>query len=165
MANSNSDGKMIMAIFIGVIIVVTFMGPIADRVVGSTELQTNTNDSVTLAAVNGTITLTGRANTTAITVANITNGTADWSINFSVNTKNDAGVLGIFLKTEQAATGQAGDSAFVSYTYKPQGYIEESGGRSITLLIIIFAALAIVVFTIVQIFKSNALREIVGMNK
>ena len=161
-----SDGTMIFAIFIGAIIVVTFMTPIADRVVESTALQTNTNQTITIAAINATVTLTGRANTSLITIVNATDA-KDWSANYTVLTKNSAGVLGIFLKTEQAAgdVGQAGTSANVTYTYKPQGYIEESGGRAITSLILIFAALAIVVFIIVQIFKSEALKQVLGMNK
>ncbi len=152
----SSDGMMVMAIFIGAIIAVTFMSPIGDAVFNTRNLVTQTNETRTTAAVNATITLSGRANTTPVTVVNATSG-VDWTANFTVTTTDSAGNLVVFLQTTQAASdaGQAAQSANLTYTYEPQGYLRDSGARGITALIVIMASLAIVIFVIVVIWGSS----------
>lgn len=45
----------------------------------------------------------------------------------------------------------------VSYTYQPVGFIPDAGGRAMTSLIIIFAALAIAVFALVPVLRSGVM--------
>lgn len=160
MASFKSDGKMIFMIFVGAIITVVFLAAIANSVVPQTEIQTFTNLSITTAAVNSSTTLTGRANTTAITVVNASDGT-DWTVNFTANTTDIDGDLGIFLVTTQDAglAAQNATSANVTYSFEGSGYLQDSSSRSVTVLIVFFGALAIVVFVIVVMFKNSPILE------
>ena len=162
MAMFKSDGKMIFMIFIGVIITAVFMVSIADQASLLTSTSTITNGTFTSAAVNNTVTLPGRANITVVTVVNASDAT-NWTANFSVNTTNSAGVLGIFLATNDATgAGFPAESINVSYGYEPQGYIRESAGRNMASLIVLFGALAIVVFVIVVIFKFGSINDMMA---
>ena len=51
-------------------------------------------------------------------------------------------------------------SVNISYTYGPEGYIEDSGSRSIVPLIILFFALLIMVIAIVPVLRSGLLEAI-----
>ena len=137
----------IVVSFIGIIVALALFGPIADTTGDMTNLRTITNSPITTAAVNESITLGGREATTDITVVNASDGT-DWSDNFTVTTRNTAGSLAILLTSSQDAedAGQTGEAANVTYTYKPQGYSDSSGSRSIIAIVLIFAALAIMAF-------------------
>ena len=153
---NNPDARMVFIIFIGLIITAAFMVNIGDAVNNSTSLTTLTNGTFTSAAVNSSLTLPGRANTTVITIVNATNGTLDWTANFTVDTTNSNGVLGIFLVTRDVTgVGFPAEAINVSYTYEPQGYLGDSGSRNVALLILIMSALAMVVFTIVMIWKGS----------
>ncbi len=160
MASLKSDGKMVFMIFVGAIITVVFLGVIANSIFAQTNTITVTNETQTAAAVNSSITLTGRANISAITIINATNNTLDWTANFTVSSTDDDGDLGIFLFTRDVTgAGFAGESINVSYSYEPFGYLQDSGSRSVTNLIVIFGALAIVIFIVVIIFKFGSIRE------
>ncbi len=163
MAQLKSDGKMIFMIFVGLIITAVFMTVIADQVFLQTNTPTVTNLSVTVPAVNTTLTtqLPGRQNTTVIVV---TNGTGTFTNNFSVNTSNAAGVLGVFWFPTDAATTEAivGNPVNLTFTYQPSGYLQDSGARSVAGLVLIMAALAMVVFVVVIIFKSGSLGEMMA---
>ena len=153
---NNPDAKMIFVIFIGLIITATFMVNIGDAIVQSTQLTTLTNGTFTSAAVNSSLTLPGRANTTSITIVNATNATLVWTSNFTVDTTNSNGVIGVFLVTRDVTgVGFPAESINVSYTYEPAGYLADSGSRNVALLILIMSALAMVVFTIVMLWKGS----------
>ena len=152
MNNMNKKGTtlgVLLMIFIGIIVALALMGGTFEPIGNMLNIKTITNDPITTAAVNASITLTGRENTTAITVVNGTGG-QDWTANFDVTTKNTGGALAILLTTSQAAgdAGQNLTAANVTYSYKPQGYNDSSGSRGIIGIILIFMALAIAVFVI-----------------
>ena len=168
MAMLKSDGKMIFMIFIGVIITVVFLNGIADQVSLQTQTQTLTNLSATVpATANTTFTpqLPGRQNITAIVVT-FTNGTGTFTFtnNFTVNTTDASGNLGIFFfPTDAAVTeGVNGSDVNLTFTMQPFGYLQDSASRNVTSLIVLFAALAIVVFVIVVLFKFGSLSEMMA---
>ena len=136
-------GAFVM-ILIGVVVAIALFSGTFDSVGRMTNIYTVTNQTITTAAVNASTTLTGREATTAITVVNATSG-VDWSDNFTVTTTNTAGSLAILLTTTDDAglVGQNLTSVNVSYSYKPDGYNNDTGSRSIITLILIFSALAI----------------------
>jgi len=163
MVSLKGDGKMIFMIFIGALITVVFLGAVANSIFAQTNTITVTNETQTAAAINSSITLTGRSNITPITVVNASSDAADWTGNFTVSTTDSDGDLGIFLFSRNVTgAGFAGESIGVSYTYEPFGYIQDSGARSVTLLIVIIGALAIVVFIIVVMLKFGSLREMMN---
>ena len=152
MNNLNKKGAMtigmFVVVFMGIIVALSLFNPIADTTGDMTTIRTATLANYTTAAVNGTVTLQGRENTTVITVVNASNVSDVWTTNFGVTTKNTAGVLAILLKTTDAA-GEADQNlslASVTYSYKPQGYSDGSGARGIINIILIFAAITIMAF-------------------
>ncbi len=161
MASFKADGKMIFMIFVGLIITAVFIASIADSVSDQTSLTTLTNGTFTSAAVNSSVTLPGRANTTTITIVNASNASQDFSANFTVDTSDAQGVLGVFLVTRDVTgVGFPAVSINVSYTYEPSGFLQNSGARNIAALIVIMSALAMVVFVVVMIFKFGSIREL-----
>ena len=154
MVNVNSDGKMIFAIFIGAIITVVFLGSIADSVF----LQTNTfsvsNNTVTAPAINGTLVLEGRE---------LVSGTTPIVRNSSNIDLQNAGVFvtdglisgsqTVFLSVNQSGLPNNVTSVNVTYDFQPDGYLKSPSDRSISRLIIILSALAILVFVIVVMIK------------
>ena len=153
----NTDGKILIVLFIGAIIAVTFMSPIGDIIFGTTNTITITNQTVTGATVNTTLDIRGREILTTVAIINETNAT-DSLVNeggsLQTGTGSD-GLLSVQLLLNDTAADFAGLGVNVSYTANPDGYISNSGGRSITQIILIIAALAIVVFTIVMFWKGG----------
>lgn len=157
--NLNVDGMMVFTIFVGLIITTVFIANIGDAVSDQTSLTTLTNSTFTSAAVNSSITLPGRSNTTSITVINATNASLDFSANFTVDTTNSQGVLGVFLVTRDVTgAGFPAEEINVSYTYQPSGFLTDTGARNVSLLIVIMSALAMVVFVIVVLWKTSLKR-------
>lgn len=142
-----SIGLFVVA-FMGIIVALAIFGPIASTTGDMTNTRTTTNLTVTTAsAANGTITLPGRETITTVTIINASDGT-DWTGNFTIVTRNSGGALAILLKTtDLAVTNEVnGESANVTYDYKPQGYSDSSGARSIISIVLIFAAITIMAF-------------------
>jgi len=160
------DGTAIMTIFIGAIIALAMIGSIADTISPQTEIRTAFNltftsgtgingDNVTILEGIGrevddsvTIITTNETDSEMITTGNYT------VYNEVVNRVNviRVGVLnGEFNST----------STNITLGYKPYGYINESSGRSVVLLITIFASLAIVVFSIVLLIKRGSLGTLI----
>ena len=162
MNNLNKKGATIgvfVVLFIGIIVSLALFSGTFETVGKMTNIYTVTNETVTTAATgNASTTLTGRENTTAVTIVNATDNT-DWSANFTITTTDSGGSLAILLTTTDAAVaaGQNGTSANVSYSYKPDGYNDTTGSRAIIALVLIFGALAIMAFVIPDF------RELIGL--
>jgi hypothetical protein len=163
MASLSSDGKMVFMIFVGAIITVVFLGTIANSVFLQTNTATTTNLSRTVpAAANTTFSpqLPGRQNTTTIVIIN---STETFTANFSVNLTDANGNQGIFLFPKDAAVTETinGSAVNITYTYQPFGYLQDSGARSVAGLIVIFGALAILVFIVVVMVKFGSFGEMI----
>ncbi len=167
MADFNVDGKMVMTIFIGAIITIVFLGSIADAIFTQTTILERTNNTVTAPAVNGTLDLVGREVVGEIIINNVSQANGEnmegTGLNIVTGTSASTGLLSVQLTVNDTGSGNASQSVNVSYTYQADGYISDSGGRSVTTLILIFGALAIVVFAIAQIFMGS-LNKIQNMN-
>ena len=128
-------------------------------------LETNTftalNTTVTIPAVNGTVDVTGRELITELDIINSTNISSGILVGLFLQTGTGTnGLLSVQLVANDTASGIVGDGVNVSYTYNPDGYISDSGGRAITLLILIFASLAILVFVVVVFIKQGSMGEL-----
>ncbi len=162
MATLKSDGKAVLAAFIGVMIVATLLISISNQVVGITSTGNESVTEVTTPAVNGTVDLVGREllATTSITLANGTDVN-----NLGVHLQTGTGTNG--LRTVQIVVNDTGSSyastaVNVSYTYNPDGYISNSAGRSMTNLIIIVSAIALLIFVIYEFVKNGTLGSIIN---
>lgn len=164
MAISEGDFKAIMIVFIGSIIAATLIVSIADQ----TNLETNTfvnqNQTVTAGAVNATVDTIGRELIGTGSTKNATNATGLDQIGLGVFLQTGTGTNGlrtVQLVVNDTGSAFAGESINVSYTYNPDGYISSAGARSITNLIVLFAALAALVFVIVSFMKDGSMGRLI----
>lgn len=158
-----SDMKMILIIFIGLIIATVFIASIGDQIFLETNTFNQTNFTVTAPAINGTVLLTGRElvpGTTPI-VRNATNFELQ-NAGIFVTDGLINGVKTVFLSVNDSGFPSNASSVNVSYNFNPDGYLSDSGTRSITLLILIFSALAALIFVIVQIWKNDSFQNLLG---
>lgn len=162
MASFKMDGKAILIVFVGLIIAVTFLSTISDTVFTQTNTATVTNVTVTAPAINATIDLTGRTLLTSVLVINASNESSP--NNNGLILQNGIGTNGlntVQLTINDTAGSYAGISVNVSYTYQPEGYIQNASARSVTLLIVLFGALAALVFTITVFIREGSLGKLI----
>jgi len=161
---SKMNIAFIVMIFVGAIVAATIIVNIADQ----TNLLTNTfpatNTTVTVPAVNATTDLTGRELLTEIEIVNATGANNTDIVGLFLRTGTGTnGLRSVQLVANDTASGIVGVSVNTSYTYNPDGFVSTAGGRSITNLIPLFAALAIVIFIIVMLFKSEAMINLLNL--
>lgn len=141
--------------FIGVIVALALLGSggISDGVTVVTQTVNQVNQTFTAGAVGGNVTLNGQAAYNLV-YTNATSGVAIASTNFTVTnyvlTNGDPRAT---LKTN-ANSVYAGKSVNITYTYEPVGYATDSGTRSITQLITILSALAVIAFVLFFVVKN-----------
>jgi len=154
MADFKTDGKTIFTIFVGAIIAATLIVAIADQVNLTTSTFRVDNVTVTAPAVNATLDLTGRELISRLGITNESQPNLTNQLTLQTGT-GTTGLRSVQLTINDTSSNYAGVSVNVSYTYNPDGYVSDPGGRSITLLITLFAALAILIFVIVVLFQGT----------
>ena len=132
-----------LMIFVVVVVGLALFLAVAQIVGPATTIITNANETVTVA--NGTaIDLTGQEFEAIIWVGNSTDGYTIGAGNYTMS-EGVSTVTGV--KTVQvtfaADNAYVGETFNMSYTYGPDGYIDNSGARSVAALIAIFMALGI----------------------
>ncbi len=161
MANSNVDMKVFFAIFIGVILAVALLVPAADTIFNSTNTFNTTNESVTAPVVNSTLTLTGRSLVTGTTpvVRNATNFALQ-NTGIFVTAGLINGVQTVFLSTNDTGSDNAGNAVNVTYLFVPDGFVRGAGG-TILGLVVLFGALATLVFVVVKVVREGSMKDFV----
>jgi hypothetical protein len=155
------EGIALIMIFIGAIITVTFIQSIANQ----TTLSTNT-----YSVRNATTTLCSTANCTTDVVGRELVGTGfiqnrtGIAVVRSVVLQNGIGSNGLltvqyFLNDTAITQGYGGAVVNGTYTYNPDGYVSSTGGRSITNLIVIISALAILLWILVMLIRDGPLMD------
>ncbi len=158
-----SDGnlKAIFIVFIGAIIAVTLISVISNQTNLSTNSFVTVNETFTIPTnVGETVDLGGRelVSATAIRSAN-----ASTILNLTLQTGTGAsGLRSVQIVVDGPVVANTSQTGLASFTYLPDGYVGSSGGRSIVNLIVIFAALAIVVFVLVVFIKIGFLGKLMG---
>ncbi len=163
MANFEGDGKAILVGFIGAIIAIVLLASYATDIVGQTSTFSETSKTVTAPAVGGTLDLIGRELFSVATIINASNITGvDLATQGILITDEigSAGLLTVQMTLNSSATAWDSQSVNVTYNYKPDGYLNNSGARSINLLVPIFSALAILVFILVMFIKTGSLGKL-----
>lgn len=165
----SSDGKAIFMVFFGAIIAVVLIGTFADNVFTQTNTYTWTNETYARPTVNTSTDLTGRELVGSAIVLNstVTNGTAGGGIVtgaiVSTGTSASTGLRSVQIllnDTAHAETSAAGIN--VTYTFRPDGYLNLAGARGMASLIVIMSALAILVFVVVVFIKYGTLGRLIG---
>lgn len=165
MTELKADGKMIFTIFIGAIIAIVFLSTIGDSIFTQTNTFTNINETVTGPAINGTVDLVGRELATSLSVINGSNASSADLLAQGIALQTGVGSNGLLtvqLSLNDSGSEYVGQPINVSYIYNPQGYVSDGGARSITSLILIFGALAILIFVVVVLFQTGSLSKLLG---
>lgn len=153
------DLKAIFLIFIGLIIAATIMVPIANQ----TNLETNTfsvtNVSATVPSANGVTDLTGRqlVGTGTATV----NGVESENLTIRTAISPITGLLSVQLFANDTTDPSIVN---VTYDYQPDGYVSDVGGRAVTNLILLFAALASLVYVITILYQEGSFGKLIRGN-
>ncbi len=163
MVSFKTDGKAIMLIFFAAIIGIVFLASIADQVF----LETNTIEIINVThtgpAVNTSLDITGRELVTLVAAYNATDASdiltgRNGTIITGVSTTTGLLSVQIFLNN----TDFVGQEINVSYIANPDGYISDTGARSITLLIVIFGSLAILITVVAILISEGTLGKLIG---
>lgn len=155
----HGDGKAILMVFIGAIITIVFLQSISDTQSFQVNTFTENNLTVTAPAVNASVALSGRE---LIGTATVQNGTTNISLEGAgvfVNESVINGIKSVRLNVNQTGAGFAGTPVNVTYTAGADGYLERSVDRTISNLIPLFAALAILIFVLVIFIMNGTLGE------
>ncbi len=164
MAQFKTDGKFILLGFVGLMIAIVMLSSIGDSIFNQRNTFNQTNISVTAPAINGTLVLTGRqlvAGTTPI-VRNSSNiDLQNAGVFISDGIVN--GVHTVFMSVNQSGDPNNGTAVNMTYEFRPDGYLDSSADRSVVFLIVLFGALAILVFIVVMLFKFSSLKEIMRL--
>ena len=161
----NYTGIIIVA-FVAIIVGLAMFsgsGGIAGTVGDVTTLASIANQTITAPAVGSSVELNGQGVSGTPVVTNQTGGETIPATNYTI--AQGLGSDGIIaLKYTSLAGPYAGRKVNVTYTYEPDGYISDSqpGARSITLLIVIFAALAIAAVGLWAAWNSG-IRDYIGI--
>lgn len=145
---------MIIGIFVMAIVGLALFLPVAQQVGASTTTLDAANASYTMPNNGVTIDLEGQELISSVVIYNAT-GTLIPASNYTVAEGISAttGLKTITLTNDD--TVFQGQSINLSYTYGPDGYIENGGARSIASLIIIFFALGIAVIVLYPTLKER----------
>ncbi len=150
--------KTFIIAFVGIIIAVVIIASVGDSIFTQTNTLTVSNTTITPSTTgNGTVDLLGREFLVGTgIVTNATNGTILGAGNFTLQTQlsSTTGLLTVVLVTNDSRfpdITQATGAVNVSYGYNPEGFVSDTAARAITRLILIFAALAIIIFAIIML--------------
>ena len=151
----NKRGQFSLGIIITVAIAIIVGLILFQSIAGNVENGTQSNGATTATnalytgVLNSPVELTGQELVSVTGVTNRTGGNTVVPANYTIaecvrTTDNLKGIcyksLGVGLG---GATVSGNSTVLVTYTYYPSGYIDDSGGRSITAIIILLAAIAI----------------------
>ena len=156
------DGKAFLQVFIGAIIALVLIATIANTTVGDTSTISFVNATVTLpATVNTTVSLTGRDLVT-MTITNTSHGTVN-STAFNTTDQFVNGIKTVAIQLTDTVDGNLylGLQVNATYTANPDGYLSNAGARSISLVTIIIAALAILIFVIAVFYKYGSFGDMI----
>lgn len=155
-AQMKQIGVLIM-VFVAVIVGVALMISSAGTVGTSTTTITLTNSTITSPANGAATDLTGQDLLSTPVVHNASTGAIIPTTNYTLSERVSptTGLKTVYFQTDDASI--ASQSLNVSYTYGPDGYINDSAGRSIAGLITVFFALAIGVIGLIAINKDQLL--------
>lgn len=168
MTSLKTDGMAIIVFFIGAVVAITFLASIADEAFSQTNTIIIRNVTVTASAVNVTLDVTGRDLLTVIAIYNATNETRQSYVgNGSILQSGISSTTGLrtiqfVVNDSEAGPSIVGTTVNISYTANPDGYLSDSGSRSIMLLTVIFGSLAILIFGIVEFMSKGSMGKLIG---
>jgi hypothetical protein len=151
--NMGQIGWVIM-VFVGLIITASILPEIANEQELITGLFSIANGTFAVpAAVNSTTELTGRDLVTELSIVNATSVASGDVVGLILQQGfGSDGLLHVQLFANDTASNILGNDVNVTYTFRQAGFVGNSN-VGVTTLITLFAALAMVVFSIVMLFQ------------
>ena len=151
---------VVLTVFVLAILGIVFIDAIGDSIVGSTELRSVTNETLIAAASGSTVQLQGKAVSGTPTVRNgsVVFDSGNWTVLDNQIAANGDQVAQ--LRTDDAFMAGLVN---VTYDYQPTGYVSTSSGRSLTTLILIMFAIAILIVVMAGIFNNPKAKKILGL--
>lgn len=148
---------MLLVVFVGIVVALALYGAILGNIGAVTQEGVENQSTITFGADGTTVNLVGQAVSDVVVInatrANQVLPASNYTI---LNNQVDNGVLTAQLQSDGG--NFTGSDVNVSYNLEPDGYASDSSARSLTILIAIFAALAIAVWTLspaLQSLKDN----------
>jgi len=161
MVRFQGDAKTILIIFIAIIMAVVFIDVIADQTYAVTTTLDAVNVTVTVPTANNDLSILGRTLIGSAVVINTTDNSAINATNYTIQTKIVNGKATIVYTNLEAKWN--GIDVKTSYSYEPEGYVRESSSRTLVLLVVLFGALAIIIFIISRLMKDSSLKQFLRM--
>lgn len=159
---------LVMIVTITVIVGLVLLTGTAPFIGTATQTGTFTGQ-VTPSGLLPGIDLTGQELITLTSVINGSGAAVDCTANFTIaeGVSPRTGTKRIIMQntslgTQACGNGGAASKINLTYTYGPEGYIDDAGGRAIAPLILIFFALAIAVVALIPSLRSG-LKDFIGM--
>jgi hypothetical protein len=160
----NGDISFIFMIFMGLILAIALINPIADQIFTNTNDASLVNGTYAMPLANVSIDLAGRNILSTPVVTNATSGVIIASGNYTIadGTGTD-GLISVRITSTDAATtsGYAGTNVNISYSYQPDGSMPTSGSRSILNIVLIFGVLGVLMFSITQLYKQESFTKLI----
>lgn len=154
MVLKNGQITFVIILFVGLIIAASILPDIANQeelITGSFEVN---NQTITVPAINASVDLTGRDLIEEITIINETSVASVDVVGLTLQRGiGTNGLLTVQLFANDTSSEITGNGVNVTYTYRADGFVG-TGNIAVTQLIVIFAALAMVIFAIVMLFQS-----------
>ena len=143
---------VLLTVALGIIVGAILLQASAPAVAQVNTLQNINNQSITLPATNGNVSLTGQSASNVI-LTNRTSGTVVPASNYTIT--NNVLINGQLYAVLQLKDGNfSGNVMNISYTSEPFGYANDSGSRVMIGLVLVFGALAIFAMAISPIGKA-----------
>lgn len=142
---------VILGAFIAILVGLAIYNGGVTSNIGAATRTIATNQSITSPAAGATTELIGQNIVGTPIVVNATGGeTLEQANNYSVyQAIGTDGLIAVIYKSNTSK--YAATAINISYTYEPDGYVSDAGGRSVTLLIPIMVALLIAIIALPKI--------------
>jgi hypothetical protein len=156
------------AIFIGI----AFINATSNSLKEQTETLTSLNESINIASarygannINSSVqfsianaqSVTGKTPFSLVQILN-NSGNLITSGNYTFNSVT--GTFNITNTTYMVSGNGKGNITLLTYTYKSSNYIDDGGARNTASLILLFAAIAILIYVIVELIKSPSFERL-----
>jgi hypothetical protein len=154
---------VIIGIFVTIIVVLALFQSSAQNMSAAVNTLVLDNKSYTAPASEVTIDLLGQELLSTPVVINGTSEAAVPTTNYTI-AEGISTTTGLkVIQYTSHAIGYAGEPVNITYTYGADGYIEDSGARSVAGIILIFAALAVAIVALVPTLRNSLIDSVKGI--
>lgn len=156
-----------IGLFVLAMIGVVLMIEVSNVTTQNSSLYTNTNQSLAGTANGVNTTLSGKNfQGTPVVVNRSLQG-----VNFSALNAGSYTVVQRIRNGKQVVEFQLLNNSFASqplnitYTWEPEGYIEDSGGRNVFVLILVVMAFALIAWVLAELYKMDGIRDMLSIGR